>query len=387
MADNKNKIKLLLFGPGYGNNMFIMLKQLNYSNLFEINLITSSYLGSTIESSVSKVYEIGHKNKMIRRIKQLLIMIQIPKHDILVFLGGGNLFEVLPAMILLKRHKTVINIWSEYVPKVLGERSATGIIYRMILNKIDLIWTNWHGTAQLIERYAPFLTSKTVVQGFGLDIEFMSENHIVSQFTKDFLHRISSNKVVFTNMRSISNYNAIDIILQACLVIKNEHPKSYSKMLIIFWHGNMIDNEIMLKIKGHIKKYGMQDTIWCVQHPFLPYSDIRHIVKASDVIMNYVYHDQLSVSMLEAMYLKKTIIASDIEAYRLLNEMYDVDLQLTKLTVNDLVNKMLQCIDSNNKKDVEYIRLLDKRHNVVNNRFHHEIRSLEISSMLEDLVK
>lgn len=379
-----SKKKILLLGPGHGNNLNVVLDIILDGNRFEISLLTRKYYRQNARFNEVQVYEFDHHSKIICRLKELYTMFKIPKQDILLILGGGNLYETIPAILLIKREKTIFNIWSEGVPNALKKKNLKSILLKKVLNSCEIIWCNWYGTADLLRKNAPEFGVKIIVQGWGLNKDFLEHREISNPFTEEFIKNLPQDKVTFINMRSLTAYNEVDLILESALIIRDKYPECFSKLLIIFWHGNNIDEIVRERIKSYITNNDMHDAIWCVEHPFLPSSDIRHVINAMDVVMNYVKHDQLSISILEAMYLRKCIVASNIPAYRLLNEKMGTQLALTPLSATSLAEDIcaciLQCIGGNFDRD-----LLNKRKQIVEDNFGRDSGIKNIVDMIENV--
>lgn len=379
------KVKILLLGPGHGSNISAVLEMLCSNSQFEVSLLTASYDLDRDGSHPSHVYEFGSPNKWFRRARLIKVLRGIPPQDIFIILGGGNPFEDFPSWLMIKRKHTVFNIWSEYLINSQKRKSLKTHLYGLILESCNIVWCNWQETANMIFDIAPSLSEKVQVHGWGLSSKFCETQPISTDFCKEFIGLLPKEKSIFINMRSLSSYNAIDVILQASLIIRENYPDHFKQLLVIFWHGNLVNETTFKTIQKHIDQQRMRDTIWCVKHPFVPVSDLRHIIDSTDVVMNYVYHDQLSLSLLEAMYLKKQIIASDIRPYRLFNELFDSELKLTALTVNELVDDMLSCIEM--KRDPSQIRdILEKRHQIVLDNYSAVVTKKHIHNMLIRLV-
>lgn len=367
MIDNK-KISILLLGPGHGNNIDSLLDLLFLSSEFRITLLTSKYGFDKSKYVSLQVVEFRHANRIVQRLRIIRNLLRMKQHDFLVILGGSNLFEVIPVVLFAKRKKTIFNIWGETIPQLLGKNGIKATIYKQILKSVDAIFCNWYGTRNIIVENAPYLEFKIYIQGWGLSRDFTEQKPIVSDFTADFLKSMPENKCVFLNMRSIDYYNEIDKILAALLILKNSYPSYFERVLCVFWHGNNVIDGLQKKILDFIELHGLKEHLWCVKHPFVPSSDIRHIVDRADVVVNFVNRDQLSGSVLEGMFLKKQLIMSDIRPYRILNEECKTGIKLIPVTAAAFADEMMLIMDqlSNGNIDDE---LLDFRKCVVEKRF------------------
>lgn len=368
MPEKNKKISILLLGPGHGNNIDAFLDLLFLRQDFEVTLLALECRVDRAKFPLLKVEEYGHANGLLKKLKSYLKMIQLPRHDILMILGGSNLYEVIPALLLIRRRRTAFNTWGETIPRQIGEKSTNAFLYRIVLKSVDAIFCNWYGVRNILLKNAPELEPKIYIQGWGLSTDFTEQKTVVSEFTKDYIKSVPDERVVFLNIRSIDFYNEIGKILDALLILKNSYPEYFKRVLYVFWHGNNVREVLLNQILNFINEHGLKDHLWCVKHPFIPTSDIRHIVDAADVVVNFVNRDQLSSSVLEAMYLKKQLIMSDIEAYRILNEECGTKLNLIPVTTEALVNEMKFTIDNVNKSSLQ-TELMDLRKSIVEKRF------------------
>ncbi len=368
MPEKSNKISIVLLGPGHGNNIDAFLDLLFLRQDFEVTLLALECRVDRAKFPLLKVEEYGHANGLLKKLKSYVKMIQLPRHDILMILGGSNLYEVIPALLLIRRRRTAFNTWGETIPRQIGEKGINAFLYRIVLKSVDAIFCNWYGVRNILLKNAPELEPKIYIQGWGLSTDFTEEKPVVSEFTKDYIKSVPDERVVFLNIRSIDFYNEIGKILDALLILKNSYPEYFKRVLYVFWHGNNVREVLLNQILNFINEHGLKDHLWCVKHPFIPTSDIRHIVDAADVVVNFVNRDQLSSSVLEAMYLKKQLIMSDIEAYRILNEECGTQLNLIPVTTEALVNEMKFTIDNVNKSSLQ-TELMDLRKSIVEKRF------------------
>lgn len=368
MPSDNQKISIILLGPGHGNNIDAFLDLLFLRQDFEITLLALECKIDRAKFPLLKVQEYYHTNGLVKKLKSFVKMIKLPQHDILMILGGSNLYEVIPALIFISRKRTIFNTWGETIPMQLGKKGLSARLYLSVLNKVDAIFCNWYGVRNILLKNAPHLEPKIYIQGWGLSTDFTEQKPIISEFTKDFIKSVPEGKVLFLNVRSIDFYNEIDKTLEALLILKNSYPDYFERVLFVFWHGNNVREVLLKQILSFIDLHDLKNHLWCIKHPFIPTSDIRHIVDRSDVVVNFVNRDQLSSSVLEAMYLKKQLIMSDIEAYRILNKECNTQLKLIPVTTNALVEEIkhtLDIINNCNHQD----ELLNMRKNLVEKRF------------------
>ncbi len=360
----KRKPILLMTGPGHGANILKSLDFINKDDSFESFFLTRTFAFNTKDFPNIKVIEYHHPNKYLRLVNLLFKVISLPKIDIL-FMQDNMGYDFFILKWFLKYKKLVLNIWSEYIIHNFHKKGLSGRISRSHLFKADLIVCLWYGTyKKLISTTDIKFAERTQVFPMGLMDSFFIEGPVKTDFMKDFMSRINEEKFVLLNMRSISDYNEIEILLDAVLLIKELDAIFFNKLLLIFWHGNNVDQFKLKYINDFIKEHQIEDSVWCVLHPFVPDSDIKGLIRRSNVVVNLVKHDQLSTSIYESMYMEKDLLCSDIEAYRILNEKYHTNLNLIE---NDsiIVAKEIVRLNSIDKSDKEYLALKEYRKKVV----------------------
>lgn len=357
------KIKILLTGPGHGRNISYSLSLLNNSECFETTFLTCNYSFSHDLYTRIKVVDYNHPNKLLRLFKLAWKVIFLPKQKIL-YMQDGLGYNFLILKYLLNYEKLVFFIWSEYIINALNKNDFNGVIARAHINSASYVLCSWYGTYNKLIDKLSSLMSRTFVFPEGLSSDFSKNEPIKSEFLKNFLLKIEADRHVFINMRSFSDYNAIEVLLEAVQMLKSRNFDVFSKILLIFWHGNNVLPEKREYISNFIRSKELSDSVWCIEHPYLQESDIKHLLLRSNVIINLVKHDQLSYSIYEAMYLKKEMLCSDIEPYRLLNQKYNAELMLTKIDVLSVADEMVRLVNDN--KDVQkHADLLDHRKKIV----------------------
>lgn len=362
---NNDVLSILIDGPGRGNNVSLILDELNKTDKFEIVFLTENYSFSKEFFSKISVIDYWHENKLYRRIKLIYKLIFLKKVDILYILGGSSLYNLLLIVLFGKYKKLVFNIWSEYIINDLNNNNFKGFSYRFILRKTNKILCNWYGTYKLLNSKMPELKNKAIVLPWGLPDSYFLKQPIKSSFILEFLNKIPTNKIVLLNTRSISEYNNIEELLESLILIKKRNGTIFTKLLLILWHGNNVDINKENYIYSFISKNQMHNQIWYIKHPFVSNTDIRHVIERSHIILNLVKHDQLSISILEGLYLGKEMISSDIEPYRILNSKYNLKLNLIENTPKKIAEEIEAVTSRIERQEINYELIEHRKHTVL----------------------
>ncbi len=375
-----------MVGPGYGANIETIIRSLTITNSFKITLFTNEYKFDNNQYPLLSVITYGHPNKIVKRFTMIKKMINTQKYDILFILGGTNLYETIPAICLFKYNFLIFDIWSESIPKILGNKSKYFIryFYRTIMNKCNIIICSWEGTYNKLLKNYPKVKKKTYILRLGIGDSITQEQPIKTEYAQQYLNTLPKDKIIFLNQRSISEYNALELQVEALKYIVENYPFIADDILFIIWQGNNFDKSLYNRIIQYIKDNSLENIIKIILHPYLPESDIAHIIKSADVIVNLVYHDQLSKSIIETMYFKKQGLLSDIEPYRILNEKYDTKFNLTKLNSKKIAEEIIHLyyLCKSSEKDID---LLDRRKRVVEQYFNLNTYAFEFEKLITDL--
>lgn len=349
----KDKIpKLLLTGPGHGNNILKSLELLNKDESFEILFLTRKYSFDNERFQRIKVIEYHHPNKYIRLLKLFFKVIALPKIDLL-YMQDNMGYDFFILKWFLRYNKLVFNIWSENIINNFKKKGLPGIISRIHLNNADIIICLWYGTYDKLILSDNKFAANTKVFPMGSIDSFFKDKEVKSDFMKTFLCKISLNHFVLLNLRSISDYNAIEVLLDAMVLIKEMDALVFENLLLIFWHGNNIDEVKYNYINNFIGDNQLENNVWCIKHPFLPDSDIKELIKRSNVTVNLVNHDQLSSSIYESMYLEKDLLCSDIESYRILNKKFETKLNLVKNDPKNIADEIIRLKYGNQNEELK----------------------------------
>jgi len=359
-----------MLGPGHGANIETIIESLYVTNNFRLSLFTDIYKFDKERYPKLNVITYNHSIKLIKRFRMLVNMVRVKKHNILMILGGTNLYETIPAIFLFRYNFLIFNIWGEHIPQMIGNKykNIPRYLFRAVLKKSNCIICSWHGTYNTICRNYPQIKDKIFILGWGIGEEIKKENDIQFNFTKQFIDTLPHDKMLLLNQRSISDYNALDLQVQAIKQIADHHPEIAQRILFIIWQGNNFDKIIYNRLTKFIQDNSLGSIIKIVLHPYLPESDVAYIIKRMDIIVNLVYHDQLSKSIIETMYFQKQGLLSDIEPYRIFNDKYQTQFNLVKLNINSIAEEIIRLfyLWEKGEKDED---LLNKRKVVVEEYF------------------
>lgn len=375
-----------MLGPGHGANIETIIEFLNGTNNFQLSLFTDVYKFDKERYPKLNVITYNNSIKLIKRFRMLVNMVRVKKHNVLMILGGTNLYETIPAILLFRYNFLIFNIWGEYIPKMIGnkDKNISRYLFRAVLNKSNCIICSWYGTYNTIYRNYPQIKDKILILNCGMGEEIKKENDIQCNFTKQFIDTLPQDKMILLNQRSISDYNALDLQVQAIKQIADHHPEIAQRILFIIWQGNNFDKSIYDRLSKFIKEYSLDSIIRIVLHPYLPESDVAHIIKSADVIVNLVYHDQISKSIFETMYFQKQGLLSDIESYRILNEQYQTQFNLVKLDSNAIAEEIIRLFYLWEKGEQD-LDLLNKRKMVVEEYFNLNTNAYKFDKIITEL--
>jgi len=333
-------MKLLLIGPAHGHNIEPFLDYFNKDNKCFTEIAYSGKNEFSTKYKNIKFLEIQKK------IPSLISLTKSIRKADFIWIHGGYDIKIITLIVFLKKTKTKINLnfWGEVVPRRITTKSFYSFIYKLLIKRIDFLQCNWYGTYNILEKD---FRNKLNMFPWGMEKSFFSQQtKEVSLEAKEFVNKISKYKVKFFFPKSTSIYAKHDLVIEAAHLYNQKNiNKDY---VIIFWLGNSNDEVLISKYESSIEKYKLKDNIIIQRHSFLNFSDIKFIWENVDCGINFVTIDQLSTSILEPMLMKKELIISDIDAYRLFNTKYDLNLNLTANNNEAICKKLKLFIDGSN---------------------------------------
>ena len=198
-----------------------------------------------------------------------------------------------------------------YGSEILGKHGA---IYRFVVKKI-------------LER-AVFITvtsdyTKEVLISIGLDENKVVCFHTGIDFSKldsiapDTNNSIYGDKSTYNvvSIRNCAPHYRVECIIEDFLKFCRINSQSNYILHIIFGNG---DKEYFDYLKLKYISNGNVNFI----NGFLPYNELLRLIRNSDLCINYPITDQLSATLLEAMYLCKNVVSIDLDSYSRLHSKY-----------------------------------------------------------------
>ena len=385
MKKNKSKkFSVLLMGPGRGHNIIYALELLNDCDSITTTFVTNKYSFGPDRFPNIKILDLYHQNKIILWYRRLKKLVFISKQNVIYIQGRIIQYDLFILTLFKRYEKIVFNLWGEYVIGKLEEKSREGKMYRQLFSKEDLIQCNWFGTYNKLIGVDGNLKRKATVEVWGLSDAYFVNKPIISKFMKDFISKIEQHRFVLLNTRSIAEYNAIEELLESILHLRELDKDIYEDVLLIFWAGNNVDVSKKIIIQEFISLNKLEQHIWYVEHPFLPDSDIKQLIEHANVVVNLVKHDQLSTSIIEALCLGKDLICSDIEPYRILNDMYDLELNLIDIDSLKVAHEIIG-LAKERQETKQKMEMINKRKQVVESNFRKKNNSKKIIQMLKSV--
>ena len=329
------KKSILMHGPCFGHNVKFFLDFFNKKSHYKL-----TYLFVGRQEYNNKT----HPNVRFIRISLTplsilkFISIILRKWDLL-WIHGGYSLKLLGLLVLMKNPgtKVVLNIWGNYVPKILIKNSVNSILYRLIFQMIDFIQCNWYGTYLVLKSIKAGLNLE--VNPWGLDNIYFrkKDNDEISEFTSKFVSNLPKEAFKIFYPKSIIPLTRHDLLINAAKILVD---KKINNFIIYIWVGNMVKEGYFQKYRQMIKEYELEDFVKIVKHPFLPFFDLKKIWQEMDCGYHVIENDQLSTAFIEPMLFKKELIASNILAYRIFNRKFNIDLKLIDLKPEIIANSL-----------------------------------------------
>jgi glycosyltransferase involved in cell wall biosynthesis len=372
-----------MVGPGYGHNIEPWLIHFQKSQEHELFFLTEEFKFDREAFSAIEVLEL----KPVQRLPQTLARLRQSTFDVLYI--HGAYWPLLTLFILkwTKYRRAVVNIWGQTII----ERSQHGSYrdrksYKSVFEATDLIFCNWLGTKNQLERYYPNLSGKTILRPWGLHEDWFREDlpPEPTDFTKTFLADIDENATVCFWPKSPTRQTRFDVVIAALDSIRSTDSDLLDGFVLFIWLGNVEDKEYRSELEGMIKDLRLEDRVIFVDHPYVPFTDIAHIWKRADFGVNIVDLDQLSTTILEPMLMGKEVLLSDIEPYRVLNTAYDLGLSLVSNTVDEVASRLRRIITNDKPLDQT---LIEHRKQVISTEFRFSRNLDETLALLSEQIK
>jgi len=357
-----------MFGPAHGHNAA------GFINLFKKNTdheYTYICKGNTKWKSSGNLKVLSYDKNLSSEIKEIL------KERSLVWVHGGYDLRQLLAIQYCKNKNSFmsVNLWGEQVAKLAISNTLKGHLYKYVFNKSDLLHCNWYGVYDLLKTHY----KHAEVHPWGLvDSFFEDQGNELSNFSKTFITSLPTEKFKFFYPKSILPVSGQIEVIESCKLL---HEKIGSSFVVYLWSGNASDKDMKSQCLNLIKQYGLSDVVKVVEHPYLPFSDIKQIWSKMDCGLQIAKSDQLSTSFLEPQYLLKELIATAIPPYIVYNEKFKLDLNLVSIDVPSLYSAMAEQVAGINKTSAANLNL---KKNTVYEQFNFNKNILNFLSTIEN---
>lgn len=336
-----------MMGPGYGHNIEPYLEYFNENT--EKYTFKHIYWGKLdFKEKFPNIDFIKLNRNNLNKIYKL-----ISSSNDIIWQHGNNI--ILYAFVkLFKSRKTMyfLNIWSDRLYLTIKNSLLKRIVAKIVLNNA-FIHCYWYTTTKNLQTQIPNANYATIDCGMHKDI-FVNETIDTSKLSSEF-NKLMEEVNTFSGKRffypkSMTDASGHDLILEAAKKLLDNGIDDFT---VIFRRGNEVNNLFEDKIRKKINKYHLDNHVKLQQYSYLSFYELAHLWKAMDCGLQIAYHDQLSTTFLEPMLFKKEIIATDIESYRIYKDTFNVNLELSDITVDSIFEKMRDiCLGIISSEDV-----------------------------------
>lgn len=358
------KLKMLLVGPGFGHNTKNVLDSFKGCDLWDVTFLATK-LDSEFVTEFQNIKFISYDCRLypkrpfftLKNMLKLAVYARFKeKYDVIYNLGMCGIMHA--PLYLFARKKTILafEIWSNTVlDSACSHKSFSEKIDAYILKKTDLVCQYWWGIKEKFVNLFPQYEDKWLMYQLSYpDIYFSDEKHQPeSEFVKNFLARIPKDQIVCFWPRSIIPSTNHGLTIEALGKIKAEAPELLSKFKLYLWAGNIDDANSRKIIDDGIEKYGLQDNIEIVRHPFVPTNDIFAIEERTDFFINVVNADVLSTFIMEMICSKKPFVLSNLRTFQFLNEKYGLNIPMVDNNVDEVAVAIKTILMGNEKTTCE----------------------------------
>ena len=343
-------MKIALIGPGYGHNIK------PYLDFFEkkTNHKLDFYYHSKDELKLN--YE--HVNFIHLLSNFYFLIFNIKNYDLIWVMGGGRLMYVISVFQMFKKRKAVsiLNIWSEDLPRLIIEKSLKGRIASYFVSKFNIINCNWFGTAALLTNQFPL---KVQVNPLGLTDSYYNKLNNRKEDLDLILKSIDSNSYNFFYPKSFTYSSRHDLVIMAVNYLRKNIKISDFK--VYFLEGNVVDINRKKEILALIEEHKLQDNIIIFKvNRLFDTQEFNLFWEKMNCGLQIAEWDQLSNTIFEPLIHKKDIIISNITPYQYIKDYFGFNLKLTDLDVVKIAFEMEHKINNVNiisDVDRENIRL------------------------------
>ncbi len=354
------KQKVVMYGPSFGHNIVPFLEFFNSSSKYQLVFIYRGELKFNTKFENVSFFKFTWHPINIMRLRKLFSS----GISIIWVHGGNNPYILLAFKILKKRNTTItLNIWGEALLHSLMIKNIRSFLYMFILKRFDYLQCNWYGTYNILKELK---FENGIVLLWGLDRQTFEKRQGIKRnlhpFIENFISGLPTGKLFFFYPKSFTKGSRHDLLIQALWKLKKEGLTNYH---VIFWPGNIQDDEVYDKIRVMIQDMDLEREISIVKHPFIEFSDYMAIWDYMDCGLQIAEHDQLSSTFTEPLALRKDLIASKIEPYIIFEKEFDISLNLVELDIDILAERLRNFIKNRSVDNFE----LDRRAKIMKERY------------------
>ncbi|QTD37306.1 glycosyltransferase [Polaribacter batillariae] len=336
-------MKIALFGPGHGHNMYSFISYFDKDSRFEVDFY---YHG---DNQFEKEYNKLNYFKFSK--KFLYFVFNVRKYDFIWLMGGGRLIYLLFIPLLFKKKKcvTILHIWGETLPLRAVSDNIFGKFTRFLIKYYEVINCNWYGTAEILKK--KIKNGSVKVNVLGLSEEYFLKPNPVDQEIIKLKKKVSKNSYNFYYPKSFLSVSRHDLVVEAVKILKMQNLPAFK---VYFIDGNAVNIERQNYIKDLVKKYDLSETVILLER--VKYFDTKNfnlMWEVMDCGLQIAEHDQLSNTIFEPLINKKELIISNIPPYKYLKKYFGFDFNLVPLDANKIAEEMKKKILNENAKNQE----------------------------------
>lgn len=322
-------MKIAMFGPGYGHNIQPYLEFFERSE--EYALYFYYHTRKDHVNQYSNICFIGLLKGFFH------FVVNVRSYDVIWVMGGGRLLYVISIAQLFKKRSSlsILNIWSESLPRLINEKSLKGKWCRMFVSLFSIINCNWFGTKQIIKNK---LSKKVKVNPLGLIDAYYYRDKPDENLEK-ILKSIDKDSYNFFYPKSFTSASRHDLVVEAVDFIRNEVN---GKFRVYFLEGNVVDFKRKKDIINLIIDKGLGDYFCFIEtNKYLSPMELNLVWDRMDCGLQIAQFDQISNTVFEPLINQKELIISDIPPYHFIKEFFGFDIVLTELDPKAISRRML----------------------------------------------
>lgn len=338
MPVNELRLKVLMYGPGFGHNIEPLLDWCN-SEGKELVDLTYAYSDSSAFRDRMTGIKFHQIPNGIRGAHALYYLARASQFDV-IWVQGESLLALIPLILWgpSNAFKTMTP-WSErpfsstHVGATFSARMKS-LIRRLAFSRLDLMQPMWHGVAELIRKRFPRAEIRVVP--WGLSRKFIDAT--MSRRCGSTARQVDE-PYRFFYPKSFTDASAHDIVIDAVELLLNQGISSFQ---VDFRQGNIRGSQDYYQ--EDVRRRGLSQYIQFQPYKYLGFEKFAELWTGYDCGLQIARHDQFSTTFLEPMLFRKEMIATAITPYKIYEEAYDVDLGLIPLDAEILAARMRSLI-------------------------------------------